>query len=80
MRRFFSKAITIMAIVALGALLPVTAASASTTRGPYPDEGTCNYWMNAVRAAGYNTSDCYVPCGIGCTAPNGDTRWYFAEN
>ena len=80
MRRHMYRVLTVGAIGVLAALLPAPAASAGTTHGPYEDHGFCSYLMYGVRAGGHDTSDCYQPCGAGCTAPNGDTGWYFHES
>ncbi|MCW6003970.1 hypothetical protein K1W54_05140 [Micromonospora sp. CPCC 205371] len=42
------------------------AASATRYYGPYPDEGTCNYWKYAVAATGQRVHGCFYDIG-----------WYF---
>jgi hypothetical protein len=72
-RRIISR-FTVPAVAAIAALmLSVAPAGASTTAahwyGPYQDEGTCNYWQYAVKAAGGHTHPCFY-----------DQGWYFVED
>lgn len=47
---------------------PATASAAGYPHyyGPYPDEGTCNYWKYAVAATGERVHGCFYDIG-----------WYF---
>jgi hypothetical protein len=92
MRRI-ARALAILGVATAGVLVPLGAAAdagtateataspeigtAAVRYGGYRDLGTCNYWKNALRAAGYRTSNCYL---IQHTCPGGcDALWYFTR-